>query len=165
MNFEIDNLLITGNGFDLDLGLNTSYNNFVGSDEWRRMHEIRKEENPHPSLIDFIERNKENNAIFDLESTMLEYVLLNEKGLFVKDVNEDRKDYEVICKTLVEYLRSLFWRNPATVVNQMYSSYAGQFLYIFFNPLLSTGPNVMCTFNYTPIDIIYSSVGGLPTND
>jgi hypothetical protein len=70
----------------------------------------RKKEYPSPSLIDFIEKKHKLERWFDLESTMLEYVLPKEGGTFVNNAIEDKKDYDVICSTLVEYLCNLFWK-------------------------------------------------------
>lgn len=165
MNYEIDYLLITGNGFDMDLGLQTSYKSFVMSDEWKRMRNKRKRENPHYSLIDFIEEASIRDEKWnDLEGTMLEYVLPNKDGNFVNNVEEDKEDYVAICKTLVEYLCNLFWEpEPIVVANNMSESFAGKLLSDFFDPLFAPDRNVLYTFNYTPLEIIYSNVNGFPT--
>lgn len=165
MNFEIDNLLITGNGFDMDLGLQTSYKSFVKSDEWNRMRNKRKKENPHYSLIDFIEEASIRDEKWnDLEGTMLEYVLPNRDANFVNNVEEDKEDYAAICKTLVEYLCNLFWKpKPIVVAEHMSKSFAGQLFSDFFDPLFGPDRNVLYTFNYTPLEIIYSNVNGFPT--
>lgn len=164
MNFEIDYLLITGNGFDMDLGLETSYKRFIESDEWELMRCRRKKENSSPSLIDFIEKKFKLEGWADLESAMLEYVLPNDDGTFVNNAIEDKKDYDAICKSLVEYLCNLFWKpTPTIIANRMSSSFAGYFLSIFFDPLSDNGHNALYTFNYTPLDIIYGVVGGWPT--
>ena len=57
MKYEIDNLLITGNGFDMDLGLETSYSKFIESEEWKNMRNNRKREYSSPSLIDYLNSN------------------------------------------------------------------------------------------------------------
>lgn len=169
MNFEIDYLFVTGNGFDMDLGLNTSYSKFVESEEWMIMRNKRKQENPNPSLIDYIEYEHKigkEEGWFDLESAMLHYVLPNDEGHFIDNAEEDKIDYNVICKALVEYLCNLFWKpEPIKVVHKMSNSFAGYLLSLFFDPMSSSGRNVMYTFNYTPLEIIYSNVGGLPTTD
>lgn len=163
MTFKIDNLLIAGNGFDMDLGLETSYNKFVESDEWNIMRDRRKRDYPGFSLIDYIE-NEHNQRWFDIEKAMLNYVLSINKGEKANNVEEDKKDYHAICNALVEYLRNLFWKPiPAIVAQKMMNSCAGEILSCFFNPLLSCGHNVMYTFNYTPLEIIYSTVDGCPT--
>lgn len=158
--------MITGNGFDMDLGLETSYSKFIESEEWKNMRKYRKQEYSSPSLIDFIEnqyKSAQKGGWFDLESTMLDYVLPNAEGHFVNNAEEDKKDYNAICNALVEYLCKLFWKpSPAKVAIRMSSSYAGDLLYALFDPLNSYR-NVLYTFNYTPLEVIYSNIGGWPT--
>lgn len=164
MNFEIDYLLIAGNGFDMDLGLKTSYKDFFESDEWKHMCDGQKKGKSHPSLIDYIEEKRKNKEgyWYDLEQTMLDYVLPRKDGTFVNNADEDKKDYDTICNTLVEYLCNLFWKEPNIVAQKMMNSYAGDLLYAFFDPL-NSGRNILYTFNYTPLEIIYGIVGGWPT--
>lgn len=165
MSFEIDYLLVTGNGFDLDLGIGSSYSQFVMSDSWRQMSKTRKKKFPPPSLIDFIEQKyKDNRKWFDLESAMLNFVLPNEHTSLVYNVEEDKKDYEAICTALVEHLCKCFYDpNPGEVASKMTKSYAGELLCDFFDTFMNIGRNIMYTFNYTPIEVIYGVVGGLPT--
>lgn len=167
MIYEIDNLLITGNGFDMDLGLETSYSKFIESEEWKNMRNYRKQEYSSPSLIDFIEnryKSTQKGGWFDLEGAILDYVLPNAEGHFVDNAEEDKKDYNALCNALVEYLCNLFWTpSPSKVAIRMSDSYAGDLLYAFFDPLLNSYRNVLYTFNYTPLEVIYSNIGGWPT--
>lgn len=164
MDYKIDNLLVTGNGFDLDLGLRSLYSQFVESNLWNLMSIKRKKDNPYFSLLDYIEKQHKEDNWFDLEVSMLDYVLSDDKTL-VHNVEEDKKDYDAICNTLVDYLSMCFWgTNNVRNASIMMNSCAGDFLFKYFNPLFDNGRNVLCTFNYTPIEIIYSIVGGIPTN-
>lgn len=165
MQFRINNLLVVGNGFDMDLGLNTSYSSFIESNEWNKMKNNRKQEYSCPSLIDYISKEYESSkeGWFDLERTMLSYITPKDGNLHKYNVEEDKKDYDAICTSLVEFLCNLFWSpSPLKVVNRMQNSFAARLLCDFCDPLFSSARDVMYTFNYTPIEVIYSSIGGFP---
>lgn len=166
MKYEIDNLLVVGNGFDMDLGLKTSYSSFIESEEWKKMRNNRKKEYSYPSLIDYISKEYEalKEGWFDLEKAMLSYVIPKDGVFHVNNVEEDKKDYDAICTSLVEFLCNLFWSpSPLKVVNRMQKSFAARLLCDFCDPLSSSIRDVMYTFNYTPIEVVYSSIGGFPT--
>ena len=63
----MSNILVLGNGFDLDLGLKTRYSDFAGSDEWRKYSS--KEGN----LFKYLDVKKEIERWFDLESELFSY--------------------------------------------------------------------------------------------
>lgn len=121
-------LLIIGNGFDIDLGLNTRYSDFVKS----RFYPVKgKVVNTgcYDSDIDFfkslnllkyLKYEYNNKKWFDVEISLLEYVKLNTN----KENIEKRKDvynkYEYLCnsekvkadfnklrKSLISYLNSI----------------------------------------------------------
>lgn len=48
-----NNVLILGNGFDLDLGLKTKYSDFTGSDEWRKYSSVES------NLFQYLDAKKE----------------------------------------------------------------------------------------------------------
>ena len=59
---------IIGNGFDMDLGLHTSYQDFVNSDLWP----ITNSDLERSSLADKLEKDKKENW-FNLEDSLCEY--------------------------------------------------------------------------------------------
>ena len=87
-----ETLLIIGNGFDLDLGLHTSYSDFVKSDRWPFHCRL-----PFSSRLGSYLRRKSHNEWFDLESSMAQFssrkrlanILSIRKKVFHKKVQED----------------------------------------------------------------------------
>lgn len=73
-------VLILGNGFDLDLGLKSSYRNFIESDEWKsRMIIINNLINKFQfyktySLFLHLEKQSKESQWFDIEESIRDYV-------------------------------------------------------------------------------------------
>ena len=69
-------VLIHGNGFDLDLGLESSYKNFIESDEWKtRMNVINKLTDKYQSykpysLFLYLEKQSKESQWFDIEESI-----------------------------------------------------------------------------------------------
>lgn len=152
-------MLIIGNGFDLSLGLPTSYRNFVESCIFKKMyvkHIQKKKKNKisKPTLLDYLYGKKFTERWYDIEAALLEYVSKRPDGSFVNNVEEDKEEYELLCKTLIEYLSSLFKTgNDLKQANMMRNTIAGQFL-VNFTP----GNNLIYSFNYTPIHLIINAI-------
>lgn len=103
-------LLILGNGFDLDLGMKSSYSNFANSDIWKRQIEGNAVAMSHKGLLKTLVQAKEQDCWFDIEQTMMNYVRrlqhLAEKTNYDYDSYEDdEKDYHIVCSALKDYLR------------------------------------------------------------
>lgn len=85
--------LIIGNGFDLSLGLSTSYMDFVNSDEFQILLNMQNQ------LAIYLKVNAELQNWIDIE---------NELKLYSK--NEDnakfKTEYEALCKQLVVYINN-----------------------------------------------------------
>ena len=159
--YKYDHLLVIGNGFDLNLGLPTSYRNFVESRIFKKMYVKRMQEklakgNAQPSLIDYLYGKKFSDRWYDIEQSLLDYVSKRPDGSFINNIEEDKRDYELICQTLVEYLASLFKTgNDLKQSKMMRESSSGQLL-----QKISSERNVVYTFNYTPISLILDAVLG-----
>lgn len=86
--------LIIGNGFDLSLGLSTSYMDFVNSDEFQILLNMQNQ------LAIYLKVNAELQNWIDIE---------NELKLYSK--NEDnakfKTEYEALCKQLVVYINNI----------------------------------------------------------
>ena len=153
--FKYKNLLIIGNGFDLNLGLKSTYRDFAESCLFKRMYvkrqkEKRSKNNPTPSLIDYLYGKKFFERWYDIEAALLEYVSRKPDRSFVNNVNEDKEDYRLVCTTLVEYLASLLNpHNHAKLSQIMDSSAAAKVLLKFRGK-----QNIVYSFNYTPITMI-----------
>jgi len=157
--FKYDHMLVIGNGFDLNLGLPTSYRNFVESLIFKKMYVKRIQEKRNqikatPSLIDYLYGKKFYERWYDIEQALLEYVLRRADGSFVNNVEEDKREYELVCQTLVKYLVSLFKTgDDLKQSKEMARSSAGKLLKVF-----SSERNIIYSFNYTPIRLIINAV-------
>ena len=90
-------ILILGNGFDLDLGLNTSYKAFI--DE---MYLNQHPESTNTLIDSMIEEYKEANWI-DIELFLRNYALSYEK----KDIEKNRNielEYRKLCNDLNTFM-------------------------------------------------------------
>lgn len=159
--YKYDHLLIIGNGFDLNLGLPTSYRNFVESDIFKKMYEKHlqgKEEkdNIQPSLLDYLYGKKFCERWYDIEQALLEYVSRKPDGSFVNNVEEDKKDYELVCNALVEYFANILKSLEFNVIDKMCELPAGQLL-----KALYSSRNIVYTFNYTPIDKVLETISAI----
>jgi len=111
-----NNVLIIGNGFDLDLGLNTRYSDFANSDFWPKaapiqiaptfpntgVHRIGRR--PHPTLLEHVLAWKKITTWFDLENELLQYASVEnrsngkEEGYFIdKNIQYYQKLQEGLC--------------------------------------------------------------------
>ena len=71
--------IIIGNGFDIDLGLQSKYSQFIEGDEWKKLEKtlnsFSTEDYLNHSLINYLQieaYNKEN--WFDIEEEILQFV-------------------------------------------------------------------------------------------
>lgn len=157
--YRYDHMLVIGNGFDLNIGLRTTYRDFVNSCIFKRMYINRMKEksskgNQSPSLIDYLYGKKFIEKWYDIEEALLEYVSPKPDGSFVINVEVDRRDYELVCEALIQYLAGLFKTgNSLKQANEMEASPAGKLLKIF-----SSENNIIYSFNYTPIHLIINAV-------
>lgn len=137
------NIYILGNGFDLDLGLDTSYSSFINSNEFKRL--CSNSSNNH--LAKHIEKEfNNNNALWlDLETTIGSYA--NE---FSKDKRDDLNNYLDELKLM---LKTYIARQETTKKNQE-SSRAFSFLRHIADDLIKNINVTLINFNYTdsPID-------------
>lgn len=118
--------LIIGNGFDLSLGLSTSYMDFVNSDEFQILLNMQNQ------LAIYLKVNAELQNWIDIE---------NELKLYSK--NEDnakfKTEYEALCKQLVVYINNIDYSS----INKNSKAYE------VLTNLSSTKNNIILDFNYT----------------
>lgn len=96
-------VLILGNGFDLDLGLNTSYEDFVKSNYWPFKKSNYYEEGSLPLFL--------NNYLgkigtwYDLEEALAKFA---SKCVHSQEylINRDKEYFQILIKKLKEYLQS-----------------------------------------------------------
>lgn len=156
--YKYDHLLIMGNGFDLNLGLPTTYRNFVESSIFKkmyeeRMQEKRKQKNSQPSLVDYLHGKMFYERWFDIEQALFEYISRKPDGTFVNNADEDRKDYELVCNALVKYFANIFKSLSYNEIDKMREMPSGRLL-----RALNSSRNVVYTFNYTPIEEVLETI-------
>lgn len=98
-------LLILGNGFDLCLGRDTRYSDFVNSRFWP--------ENLKSELFDYLEKKANLERWFDLESELARYIqnVRKESSAYVTTrpgrAKQDRADFNEIVEALITYLKNV----------------------------------------------------------
>lgn len=140
--------VVIGNGFDLDLGFNTRYSDFVESEEWKLMYDERSKVSKKNSLLQYLNGKRYIDEWFDIEQALYDYVSKRQDGTFVNNVEIDEKDYDLVCKALTEYLINHIKRN----LHDLNETNAGKFLYALCNlyKTISTDRRIY-SFNYTPL--------------
>ena len=95
--------IILGNGFDLDLGLQTKFSDFAKNKEyWPKPDEADDKNKISNPLSKFLDNKKNEEYWFDLEGALREYALK-----FGTEYNAESslKYYERIEKSLCEYIK------------------------------------------------------------
>ncbi|MCR5444119.1 MAG: bacteriophage abortive infection AbiH family protein [Bacteroidales bacterium] len=144
-----DNVLVLGNGFDLDLGLKTSYNDFYKSELWpfRASGTL---------MGAYLKREQSLNNWMDLEEKIGEYAVrsyfndFKDMGAEGKLPKDNLSDYNLVIKSLSEYLLQAE-RGP---INK--ESIAAS---VFKSNMESLFPPTIITFNYTNIESIARRIG------
>lgn len=137
---------IIGNGFDLDLGLQTSYKNFVNSDLWP----IVDSDIDKSSLANRLQKDSKENW-FDLEDSLCDY---SKKGtpIIVKlgTLQYDQIVYYKIKDALFKFIRNheMIEPNKDSMAAEVLRKIAS---YGFFDNILS--------FNYTDLNTIGEIIG------
>lgn len=98
-------LLILGNGFDLGLGRDTRYSDFVKSRFWPE--DLKSE------LFGYLEKKANLERWFDLESELARYIqnVRKESSAYVTTrpgrAKQDRADFNEIVEALITYLKNV----------------------------------------------------------
>ena len=134
----VDKLLIIGNGFDIDLGLNTGYKDYVNSQYFKSG--LNKN-----ALFDFINSsfNNNNRKWIDVENVLLEYA----KNRLVKNGNEAIMNFQELRCSLMAYLKNMDLQsklNPDSVAARLLRK-------VLYDSCFS-----ILSFNYTNLnDIVF----------
>ena len=147
--FQGSDVLIIGNGFDLDLDLKTSYSNFYQSKYWP----FNK---PSTRMGEYLQKERERtNNWMDLETKLGDYACAGHYGLGVpfgldNILEKNQSDYELLLGRLNDYLKEaekgeIKQDSIATVVLKA--------------NLTSTALPHIFSFNYTNLHIIADRVG------
>ena len=96
-------VLIIGNGFDLDLGMHTSYRDFANSDYWPYKHRTYDK-----GLGKYLNDKKHTEKWLDLENEFANYTLsLIETSLEDEtQIRHDKGDYNILTSKLKEFIKA-----------------------------------------------------------
>ena len=137
-------ILILGNGFDLDLGLKTSYTDFANSDIWENL--IGNIYYPDSDLLGALYDAKTKEAWFDIEKTMNDYVRsIKPDRLVKKIITKDEDTFIKVSEALLKYLK-----REQDVRTLKTDRYAAEILRLIVN----VGDFDYYTFNYTSLEKI-----------
>jgi hypothetical protein len=131
------NLYIIGNGFDLDLGLKTSYVDFIGSDEFK---ELIKPSSDCSFAKYLNEKYRGNYKWMDIENELKIYInnVYDKNGAFFK------QEFNLLKKSLREYL------NRVTINEKInYNSNAARICNKILTDLKNKVEVRVVNFNYT----------------
>lgn len=155
-------LLIVGNGFDMDLGLKTSYKSFVESRHWpcqRRIHTIEEIEayDGTDCLHDILHENTATNSWYDLEAILAEYATSlcgytpnGDLSNIKQRAEDDRIIYDKLLTSLTSYLSEA---QKSELINNSVAA-------IVLNVLMNSAYDVkIFSFNYTDISAFASNLG------
>lgn len=158
-----DTVFVIGNGFDIDLGLSTSYKDFVNSEFWpfaTRKYSVEDVEkyDMDECLHDTLFKNTSEHSWYDLEAMLGHYATLGfsynaangvSEDLSIKAKN-DKITYEQLINALTEYLLSI--QNNSLNTN----SVAARVL----KSIILSDQNVnIFSFNYTDLNIFAAKLG------
>lgn len=149
---DLGNLIVLGNGFDLDLDFRTSYKDF-----FKNTNDILNGGFP------FVLGGEDYHALgrhilgqaikgwYDLEDILAKY---GSQGVYTfnqgEDARSDRKDYDALVNSLSLYLKSLDYSKPKK------ASVAARVLEGLCNCLISP---MVYSFNYTDVQAIANALG------
>lgn len=140
---EYKTVLVVGNGFDINLGMKTSYNDYIHSKIFLSL----KYGVP---FLEYIEKiNKLNNWV-DIELELKKYV---NTPVFERNGVSFKKEHEMLCSSLKAYLQSLDYSSSnelPTDALRLLSDFGDSHIYVL-------------NFNYTnTVSYIYRSLFPMP---
>lgn len=140
-------IIILGNGFDLDLGLETSYSSFAKSDQWKELMNNNEHSKDINWLLGFIKSKYEVEKWIDIEAALLEYAINKKRNNIIAYSNGDENDFNALRRSLKSYLKeqqSLFVRPTKKSVASWLLSCLGSI----------SNDSRLYTFNYTQLDVL-----------
>lgn len=139
-------IIILGNGFDLDLGLKTSYAEFAKSSQWAELMGGNIHSGDQDMLLGFLKRKYDVDKWIDIEAALLEYAQIKTKQNNLSHAHEDEEDFLSLCKYLKSYLieqQDNFIPTKNSVASLLLP-YLGQL----------SNASKLYTFNYTQLNVL-----------
>jgi len=144
-------IIILGNGFDLDLGLKTSYADFAGSSQWKELMDNNAHSLDESWLLGFLKSKYDVNQWIDIESALLEYAVDKTKSHIMANAAEDAIDFKALCQALKNYLRD----QQEQFCSSIHSVASG-----FMKHIASlSGQSSLYSFNYTDLNVLAGKYG------
>lgn len=139
-------IIILGNGFDLDLGLKTSYSDFAKSEFWQDLMADNNHSTNSQRLLGFLKGKYDVEKWIDIEAALLEYALDKTENHRVSNAEEDKEDYKQLCQALKQYLieqQNNYVPSQVSVARGLIGSLKSM-----------TNASKLYTFNYTQLDVL-----------
>ena len=137
-------IVVLGNGFDLDLGLKTSYSDFAKSNQWSELMDNNLNSLTSSRLLGFLKSKYDVEKWIDVEAALLEFATLKTRNKDYSHASDDEEDFHSLCKALKEYLAE-----QQSVFNPTNNSVA-YVLLRYFGSLTSN--TKLYSFNYTELN-------------
>jgi hypothetical protein len=90
-------VIVLGNGFDLNLGLKTSYSNFINSDEFRSLLSTGS------ALAIYMAKQHELNNWIDVENELKKY----SNSAYADNSKDFKKEFKELSSSLMKYLEKI----------------------------------------------------------
>lgn len=139
------NVLVIGNGFDLDLGLDTRYSDFVKDSLWEELKENVKV--PKDGLAEYVFQQAESENWFDLEDCLAKYVEEHKGCERPPHLDNDIHFHQQLKSHLLQYLENELGEKCDKFIKE---SFAYKLL------TMNCFTNVF-SFNYTWYDVLSES--------
>lgn len=139
-------IIILGNGFDLDLGLKTSYSHFAESPQWKNLMDNNAHSLDGSWLLGFLKSKYDLVRWIDIESALLEYAVAKTKSHIMAYAPADAIDFKALCQALKTYLRE-----QQDIFSPSVHSVASVFLKLLVS--LSAQSSIY-SFNYTDLNVL-----------
>lgn len=101
------NTIVLGNGFDIDMGLKTSYKDFLRSEQFRNLLDYSNRFKKELNMIRFIKEKSELETWGGVEESILDFIKNIDKTPNKKERAIIREVYERLEKGIAEYLNSI----------------------------------------------------------
>lgn len=133
-------VLVIGNGFDLDLGLKTSYSSFLNSDFFNQLRYKYQ-------MIEYLCESRCEKKWIDIEESLKKFAIRHGRDTGL--MKESKEAYELLTKALTSYLDSIDYStiNKKSIASNL------------FNNIVQNGYFEILNFNYTNIKKIKSALG------
>lgn len=160
MNTTPKSVLVLGNGFDIDLGMNTKYESFVNSEDWPFEKSKKYEDDSLPNFL-----NKclgEIDTWYDLEEALAKFATKSTSQLPNEQIVKTKDDFTTLCKALESYLK----KEELSFIERMKKSRPRLMrpAHFLLKTFLQKEIRSLYTFNYTNIRRI-ANVLNLNFND